>query len=40
MADRGRPRTLGAGRYAGLAVGLLVLTVYGSIIPLRYHPIP
>lgn len=40
MADRGRSRALGTARYAALAVGLLVLTVYGSIIPLRYHPIP
>ena len=37
MVDR-RSRTLNARQYAGLAYGLLVLTVYGSIIPLRFRP--
>ncbi|WP_169979063.1 VanZ family protein [Tautonia rosea] len=39
MAGRGS-RPLGVSWYAVLAVGLLVLTVYGSIIPLRFQPMP
>jgi VanZ family protein len=29
-----------AGPFGWMAVGLLALTVYGSLIPLRYHPVP
>lgn len=35
MAGKGS-RTLGAGTYGVLAISLLLVTVYGSIIPLRY----
>lgn len=35
-----RPRTPSATQFLWLAHGLLLLTVYGSIIPLRYEPMP
>lgn len=35
-----RPRTPSAAQFLWLAHGLLLLTVYGSIIPLRFEPMP